>query len=358
MHAGKGKYTQVDISLWTFGKVAIFVLALWFLYVIRDIVAILFFAVVLASAISPAVDWFQIKKVPRIVGILLIYLALLGVIVLVLSLLIPAIINQSQELFANFPSYIDSLTSGFQSVKYYTNRYGLVEDVELTLQSVTQFLTRGRGEDVFSLLSNIVGGVVSFLIILVITFYMVIQDTSLKKTFRFLAPPRYQPYLTQLFHRIQKKIGWWLRGQLILSCIIGFLCYIGLLVLQVPYALVLALIAGLFEFVPYAGPVLAAIPAIIIGFTVSPLLALFVLVLYIVIQQVENNILVPKVMQKVIGLNPLISISALLIGATVGGVLGAILAIPVATALSVVVSDFFQRREDEYFEDVTSTDEL
>jgi predicted PurR-regulated permease PerM len=169
----------------------------------------------------------------------------------------------------------------------------------------------------------------------------------MKKLVWSVVPIRHQPYIMQLINRMQKKIGMWLRGQLILSLIIFALTYIGLLILGVKYALVLALIAGLTEFIPYLGPLLAAIPAVFLAFTQSPMLAVFVAVLYYVIQLTENNILVPKIMQKAVGLNPIVSIAVLLIGFQLAGVVGAILSIPVATAASVFFKDVLDGKEND-----------
>lgn len=173
---------------------------------------------------------------------------------------------------------------------------------------------------------------------------MVVEESAIKKLVWSIAPEKHQPYIMQLINRMQKKIGLWLRGQLILSLVIFILTYTGLSILGVEYALVLALIAGLTEFVPYIGPMLGAIPAVFLAFTQSPTLALFVAGLYYIIQLVENNILVPKIMQKAVGLNPIVSISVLLIGFKVAGVVGAILSIPVATAISVFVQDLFDSK--------------
>ena len=179
------------------------------------------------------------------------------------------------------------------------------------------------------------------MVILVLTFYIVIEDDKVRKSFRHLAPAQYQPYLSHLIKKIQKKMGDWLRAQLILSFLVGLLVYIGLSLLGVKYALLLALLAALFEVVPYVGPVAAVIPALIVGFGVSPVLGFSVLVVYIVVQQLENHILVPKIMQKVTGLSPIFSIVALLVGIKVAGLLGAILSIPLATMAAVMLEDLF-----------------
>jgi predicted PurR-regulated permease PerM len=183
--------------------------------------------------------------------------------------------------------------------------------------------------------------VAALFIVLVLTFYMVVEEKKARSYFRNLAPAEYQPYIEHLLQKIQEKIGAWLQGQILLGLIVGCLVFFGLSLLQVKYALLLAIMAGLLEVIPYVGPIVSVIPAAIIAFAQAPVLGIFVLALYIVIQQLENHILVPKIMQKVTGLNPIISIAALLIGMKVGGLAGAILAIPLATLCVVVLEDLF-----------------
>ncbi len=142
--------------------------------------------------------------------------------------------------------------------------------------------------------------------------------------------------------KMSKKMGEWLRGQLILGLIVALAVYVGLTFLGVKYALVLALMAGVLEVIPYVGPIISLVPALFIGFAQSPVIGVLVVVLYVVIQQVENHILVPKVMQKVTGLNPIISILALLVGLKAGGLAGAILAIPLAMMGVVILEDLFR----------------
>jgi predicted PurR-regulated permease PerM len=170
---------------------------------------------------------------------------------------------------------------------------------------------------------------------------MVVEEDTARKYFRNIAPLEYQPYLAQLFSRMQKRIGAWLRGQIILGLLVGTAVYIGLSLLGVKYALLLAIIAAFLEVVPYVGPVLSLIPAAIIGFAQSPVTGLLVVGVYFIVQQLENNLFVPKVMQKVTGLNPVVSIIALMVGIKFGGLIGAILSIPVATMIAVVLEDLF-----------------
>ena len=176
---------------------------------------------------------------------------------------------------------------------------------------------------------------------------MAVDDQAIKKAIRSVLPIDYQPYSMHLINRIQEKIGLWLRGQIFLSLVIFAVSWIGLSILGVKYALVLAVFAGVTEIIPYLGPFIGALPAVFIAFTQSPLLGIITIVLYIVIQQAENYFLVPKVMQKAVGLNPIIIIIAIMIGAKLAGILGVLLAVPVATAISVVVRDIFKAREEK-----------
>ncbi len=337
---------NINITTGTILKILLIFLLLYFMYLIKDILAILFASLILASALDPWVDWMGERKIPRSLGVLLIYLVSLGVIALALFLIIPPIAMEVRELANNFPYYFDKIISEASSLKEISARYGILDNIKESLGSLNSNLEKAAG-GVFSTVSGIFGGIFSFFLILVMTFYMAVEENAMKKLVWSIAPAKHQPYIMQLINRMQKKIGLWLRGQLVLNFIIFAMTYVGLLILGVKYALVLALIAGITETIPYLGPILGAVPAIFLSFTQSPMLALFVAALYYIIQFVEAHILVPKVMQKAIGLNPIVSIAVLLIGFQVAGVVGAIMSIPVATAASVFIKDVFDHKEGE-----------
>lgn len=342
----KKRPININISTSTVIKIILIFLLLFFVYLIREVVAVLFVSLVFASAVDPWVDWLHKKKIPRGISILFIYLILFIIISFTVYLIIPPIAQQVAELSANFPRYLEKLISGYSAFKEYSVQHGILDSIKDNLGTISSNLQTAAG-GVFSTISGIFGGIFSFFLVLVITFYMVVEESAIKKLVWSIAPAHHQPYIMQLINRMQRKMGLWLRGQLILSLAIFILTYVGLLVLGVEYALVLALIAGLTEFIPYLGPMIGAVPAVLLAFTQSPMLALFVIILFFVIQQVENNILVPKIMQKTVGLNPIISISVLMIGFKLAGVVGAILAIPVATAISVFINDMFTNKEKE-----------
>jgi predicted PurR-regulated permease PerM len=333
-----------DLSIMTIIKFFLVVIFLVFLYMIKEVLAILFVALIFASAVDPWVDAMERIKFPRWLSILLIYIGFILIVVSVVFLLIPPIVEQVSQLANNFPEYFTKISTTLDGIKDFSAEHGILGNINEGFDSLKSNLTNITGSLVGAVFSFF-GGIVSLVLILVITFYMTVEESAIKRALTYVLPDKYQPFTLQLINKVQRKIGMWMKGQLILCLIIGVMVYIGLLILGVNYALVLALLAAIGEFVPYLGPILSAIPAVFLAFAQSPLKAGMVIILFVIIQQLENNILVPKVMQKAVGLNPIVSIIALLIGARVGGLIGVILAIPVATAISVIVQELWASKE-------------
>ncbi|MDP6756283.1 MAG: AI-2E family transporter, partial [Patescibacteria group bacterium] len=276
------------------------------------------------------------KKIPRAGGILLIYVVVIFILSLVVVLIIPPITEQVDQLAATFPFYYERFLQLFGNLSVETD---ISQTLQGSLQSVGQTLSGYTGS-VVNTVSGIFGGITTFLLVLVLTFYFSVKKDGLKYFIRSVTPIQYQKYTMNMFIRVQDKLGLWLRGQLLLSGIIFVVTWIGLLILGVKYALVLALIAGITEVIPFIGPIIGAIPAVFLAFLQSPIKALLVVILYLVIQQLEGNVIVPKVMQKTVGLNPIVVIVVILVGAKIAGVLGALLAIPVAVTLMTVAGDW------------------
>lgn len=346
------KKIKVEISVSSVIKIILIILALLFLYYIRDILLILFIAIILASAFDPAVDYLERKKIPRLAGIILIYLIFLSLIGVSIFLIIPPVINQISQLAADFPYFWAKVTALFSVLSDFSARYGLESSIQNGLNNIAMTITGNYETGLFSFIGGVFGVIFTAFVVLVLTLYLTIQESSIKKTLKFLVPIKYLPYLTRLFGHIQAKIGLWLRGQIILSGIIGIMVYIGLNILgffgfNTEYALVLALLAATLEFIPYVGPALAAVPAIFLALSGNYLAGLTTLGLYIIIQVLENNLIVPKVMQKAIGLNPIITITAVLIGVKTAGPVGVLLAVPTATAIMAVFEALTEESKTE-----------
>lgn len=332
----------IHISTLSIVKVLAVLAMLAFVYMVWGVIVLLFVSLLLAAALSPAIDWLARRHLPRSVSVLLLYAIVLSVLAIVTVLIIPPIIKELSELAAAFPALYERLARSLGSA----GNGQVAPALQQAIGALSQSLSRMTGS-VLGAVAGVFGGLVSFITVLVLTFYFAVKKDNLKSLAQAVAPAKHQKYALNLLWRIQDKLGLWLRGQLLLSFIIFAMILSGLLILRAPYALVLALLAGLLEAVPFVGPIAAAVPAVLLALTISPLKALLVAGLYIVVQQLENNIIVPKVMQKTVGLNPVMVIIAVLLGAKLSGILGAILAIPVATAAMVVIGDWWGGEEGE-----------
>ncbi len=339
MANGKQQTVSYSLTTGTIVRILLVLLLLFFLWNVRDILGLLFAALVFSSAIDNWVDRMQAKGFPRGISVLLVYIIMFGVMSIIVYLLIPPISEQVREISRQFPLIYNRAAQVFGTFQTFTAEHGLKQNVAQSLESVNQFLGRSVG-NAFGAISSFFGGIASFFLVLILTFYMVVEEQAMKRALLGILPDKYQPFAAQLTHKIQNKIGAWLQGQLILCFVIGIVTTFLLWVAGVKYALVLGLIAGVLEFIPYLGPILAAVPALFLAFFQDPIKAVFVLIIYIAVQQLENNILVPKIMQRAVGLNPIITITALLVGMKLGGVSGALIAIPIATAISVVLREF------------------
>lgn len=325
-------------------KVVGVLVAVGFLYLIRDIVVVVFLALLLAMALDPTVTFLQRWHIPRAVGAALIYLTIFFVLSLAVVLLIPIVVEEIGSISQNFPSYWERLTAGWGQVdpQFHQTVQGALDTLRTTFGAATG--------NIFGLIGFLFGNFVSFILVLVLTFYLLVQENVVKRAASAFAPERYQAYVADLISRMQLRLGAWLRGVLLLGLIVGGLVLVGLKILNVRYYLVLALVAGIFELIPYVGPVLSAIPAIFFAATDSPWKGLAVLVLYWLIQQMENHLIVPKVMQRAIGLNPVVIIISILIGAKLAEfsglsrVAGILVAVPTAAAVSVWLKDLDDRR--------------
>ncbi|OGF30549.1 hypothetical protein A2300_01690 [Candidatus Falkowbacteria bacterium RIFOXYB2_FULL_35_7] len=332
----------VNLSILTIIKFFLVILLIIFLYLIRDLILILFVSLILSSALSPGVDFLTKKKIPRTLSILFFFLLFIAIAIAIITLIVPVLISQFSELLQSGPVYYNKLQTLFSSLQTFSAEHGQSDNFLKALNIFQSEISASAGGFIGSLF-QFFGGIFSFVITLVLTFYLLLEENAIKRASQMIVPYKYHVFLSELINKIQKKISSWLKGQIVLSLLIGFFVFISMMTLGVKYALVLALLAFLGEFIPYLGPVLAALPAILVAFIDSPLKALFVFIIFVIIQQVENHILVPKIMQKAVGLNPLISILALLIGARLGGVMGVILAIPITTAIIVIISEIFTK---------------
>lgn len=319
----------IKIDPWSIVKIILVILGILVVYYLRDIILIIIAALFLAAIISPVVDKLQKKKIPRWAGASIIYLIVILIFVGIFFSIGPIVKAEGQLFLKNIPEFLQP---------FFTVSPG--EEWPLT-----DWL-KERSESVTSFLSNVVGMVFSLIMTFTIAFYITVEKKAVKQLVPTIIPVKYRHFVNKFLASSQDKVGAWGRGMIVLCLTVGILTYIGLSILGIRFALVLALIAAVTELVPWIGPWLGGIPAFIVGLAISPLTGLWVAILYIVVQQIENSFIVPYVMKRAVGLNPLVTIIVLLIGGKVAGFWGMVLAVPIATVLSILFQEYMKFREE------------
>ncbi len=315
--------SRVEISHRTIIFTVLFLIGLWLLLQIKEIIYLVFVAFILMSAFKPLVEKLEHFRVPRAMAIFMIYILIVGSLGYVGSSVIPPLISQSIRLGESIPGYIKTV------LPLYT----------LDSQTITQQLTP-LGQNIFKVTIGLFSNIVSFFTILVISFYLLIERKHLEFFLGGFMGLEGSKRLLLILHKVEERLGAWVRGQLTLAFVIGFATFIGLTLLDIPYVLPLSIIAGILEIVPTIGPIISAIPAILVALTISPIFALIVAALYFLIQQAENHLIVPFVMKTVVGLPPLVTIIALLVGAKLSGIEGALLAVPVVVTVETIIAEY------------------
>ncbi len=333
------EHKSIEISTTSILKFVFILILLWFLWAVRGVFFVLLISVIISSAMDPLADFLYKRKIPRGLSVLLVYIVVFGLITLAGFLLVPAMGEQFGEI-KNADVY-QTFTDKIGVYRESLSHSSLGQSIN---NSIKEF-TNNFGSTVFQTTKGVVTGAVSIVTILVISFYLTAEENGMKNFIKHLAPFKHQPYVLKLVNQIQRKMGAWVLGQFILSAVIFGLVFIGLSLLHVKYALVLALFAAIFEMVPMIGPFLSGTIACFFAFLQSPTLAAMVLIMWVVTQQLESNIIVPIVMSRSVGLNPVLVILGILIGGTLGGILGILIAVPVMSGISVFVSDVLEDRE-------------
>jgi predicted PurR-regulated permease PerM len=331
---------NVTITAGSMITAILFVLLIGLLFYIRDLVLIVLTAVVIASAIEPGVRGLMRRGLHRILSVIVVYLSVAVIFFSVLFFFMPPVLSDAANLLKTLPQTIESLN--ISDTTHGLLPWGTVSDTVSSadlLSTISNTLSNTTG-GVFSTLSAFFGGITSFALIVVFSFYFSVQETGVDDFLRIVTPVKEQTYVLHLWKRSQDKIGKWMQGQLILAAIIGILLYLGLLIIGIKYALLLAVLAAVFELIPVFGQFLAAIPAVAVALSTGGTAeALLVAGLYIIIQQFEAHLIYPLVVKKVIGVPPLLVILALLVGFKLFGFLGVLLSVPIAGAIQEFVSD-------------------
>ncbi len=344
MRAPSEKIIQVGIGTIFKALLAIGLFALGFY--LRDIVLVVALAIIIASAVEPGTQWFLRRGVPRILSVLLLYFSAVLFLVAIFYFLFLPLLNQSASFLSSLPGYLgelqvwnplqnSKLLGGNLDVSGFSTNFSLAQIVGQINTAVTS-LSNGF----FSAASTFFGGILSFILVIVLSFYLSVEPDGVGDFLRIVTPAKHEKYVLGLWKRSQQKIGLWMQGQIVLAIIVAMLVYLGLTLLRVENALLLAVIAGVFEIIPLFGPILAAIPAVTLALVTSGMTsALLVIGLYIIIQQFENQLIYPLVVRKIVGVPPLVSILALIVGGKLAGFVGLLISVPLATMIMEYLSD-------------------
>ena len=340
------------IVAWSIVMVTTAVAIAWAMYQVRAVLLLVYTSLLLATGFGPIVRGLErqrllpvgTRRLPRWLAILTVYLAIIGGVVAIGFAVFPPLVSQARDLAKGAPAMID------RGQEYLIHK-GLL-DHKLTLQEAVQHApgqVAGVGGDAVTTVAGAVvgvaGGIFAVVTILILTFYMLVESDSLFDGFIRLFPRERRPQVSVVARDISQKVSAWLGGQVLLGAVIGSSATVGLWLLGVPFFFVLGLLAGVGELIPMVGPIFSAIPALGVALTVSPAKALAVALFFLAQQQVENHLLVPKIMSKQVGVSAVTVIVALLVGGSLLGIPGALLAVPSAAALQVIFDEL--TRDDD-----------
>jgi predicted PurR-regulated permease PerM len=359
---------RVILSVESIVKATIAVLliigVMYLLYYIKNILIIFLVALFLAAAFNPAVDRLEKHLMPRALGILVMYIVVLGIIALIFTSLIPIVASQVSELGIRITDMVKTLVSEegdswfIRKIQPLANQIWANVDQAQILNSLTTTL-RDIGSKLTNFAGNAIGaiftifnGIFNLVLVLIITFFMVVNKRHTSNFFHSLFPHKYSAYISVKTKEVSQKIGEWIRGQVLLALSMGVLTLIVFSIIGLNYALTLAMVSALAEFVPYLGPLITFASAALIALNQDPILLLWLIPAYAVMQFLEGNIMVPLIVGRSVGLNPIVVLFALLTGATIGakiggslalGLVGMIIAVPVANIISIFVSEYTER---------------
>jgi len=330
----------LDISWGTILKISFAILIFYLVYLIRDILIWFIFALIISVLFNPAIKFLQKLRIPRVLSVIFIYVAIFGVLGLTIYWTAPMFVLEIQQFSQLFPQYFEKIAPPLRTLGIEA-----FESMETFTQAIGNMLQKASS-DILSALALFFGGIGSTIFILAIALFLSLEEGWVEKVISLLFPKRYEAYALSVWERSQNKVSGWF-GSRILTCLfVGVAFFITLYLFNVKYALSLSLLAGVLDFIPVLGPVIVVAAAFLFVALDSWLKAFFVLIAFILIQQVEGNIIAPILTRKFVGLPPVLVLISLSVGAKLLGVLGAVLAIPLAGILFEFIRDFLKRKKE------------
>lgn len=330
----------LDISTSSIIRVFVVLIAIGFLFATWQIIASIFLAIVFSSALEPPVRVLGKIKLPRLLAAIVVYAIVFFVLTVVFYAVVPTLVHETRQLAFDLPASYSQFTRSIEQFFGGTPiDINVQEQIGSFLDSIQQSVSSGAS-NIFAFTANLFGGLASFILVLVISFYLVLQKDGVEHFLKSFVPQAHQDYAVDFWKRVQAKLGRWFQGQLLLAVFAGTAMFIVLWLMGVQYALTIAFMIGVLEIIPVIGPITAGLISLVLISFQSPMLALGALLAYLVVEQIQQYLLSPVVMARAIGLNPILMIIALLVGVNLLGFWGVLLAIPLAVAVSEFVRDF------------------
>lgn len=316
----------IDITPRSIALFTLIPLGLFLLWTVRDILFSLLIGFILMSALRPGVHYLMKKNFTRPFAVFIVYIAFVLVFLLLISLIIPPIIIETSSLIRSFPLILENISPQLST-------YLDVRNISGILPNVTN--------NIFSIITGVFSNALFVVTTLFFGLYFLLEERLLEDVACRYCPDDQIEKITNILRKSEERMASWFWGEITLMTVVGLMTFIGLNILGIKYALPLAVLAGLLEIVPNIGPTISAIPAVIIGLSTSYFSGFSVMALYLIIQQLENSLIVPYIMKRAVGLNPILTLIALLVGGRIGGVLGVLLSIPLVLFIETILAEVF-----------------
>jgi predicted PurR-regulated permease PerM len=331
---------NVEISWQTLWRAFFFFVLVLLMFLGRDVLIAVFLAIVISTGLDALVNFFERRGLPRSLGVILVFLLIILFLILFLYTIVPILITEVNSVIVSFNESVKDLGVGpVVNPK-------ILESISNLISSIsTSLFSRNAGVSPFDAFSQVLGGLGLAVAVFVSSFYLSLSRDGIERFIRAVLPASSEETAIRIYERSRRQIGRWFQTQIILSLVVGFLVWIALVALRVEHAFLLAVLAALFEIVPYVGPILGGAAAVLVALGTSVPLALYTLFVFLGIQQLENHLLVPILTRRSVGLHPVIVIVALLIGAEVAGFLGVIVAVPAAAVFQEVVEEWSSKKK-------------
>jgi len=331
----------LDISWGTILKIAIAFLGFYILYLIKDILIWTIFALIISVLFDPVIDFLQRRRIPRLGATILTYIAFLGIFGFSIYLIAPAFVSEIQQFTQLFPQYFEKLAPPLKGL-------GLeaFESFEVFTKKVQDWLV-GASSNIFSALFLFFGGIFSTISIFTLAIFLSLEERGVERLIELISPRNYEAYILNLWKRCQRKVAGWFGARVLSSILVGLATFLACYIFNIKYALSFGFLAGILDIIPIIGPAIAGVVIVVFSALDSWLKALFISITIILIQQIEGNILTPVLTKKFVGLPPTLVLIALMIGVKLGGVLGAVLSIPLTGIIYEFSRDFLKERKTE-----------